>query len=166
MRIGRGLPGGTFLGTFNDLRLSFFIYRYPQLETPVWCEGIQVAGLVDLAAMKLDAISSRGRKRDFIDLHHICQRAFPLSQAIAFFEQRYKGVQYSREGREMPVIIVEMYTGRTTEQKAALAKKLTAGTIEVLGVRPDQVRVIIHDLPKEDYAVGGKTIAELQREMS
>jgi len=66
----------------------------------------------------------------------------------------------------MPVIIVEMYTGRTVEQKAALAKKLTEGTIEVLGVRPDQVRVIIHDLPKEDYAVGGKTIAELQREMS
>jgi phenylpyruvate tautomerase PptA (4-oxalocrotonate tautomerase family) len=24
------------------------------------------------------------------------------------------------------------------------------------------VRVIIHDLPKEDYAVGGKTIAEVQ----
>jgi len=71
-----------------------------------------------------------------------------------------------REGREMPVIIVEMYTGRTAEQKAALAQKLTEGTIEVLGVRPDQVRVIIHDLPKEDYAVGGKTIAELQREMS
>ena len=66
----------------------------------------------------------------------------------------------------MPVIIVEMYTGRTTAQKAALAEKLTEGTIEVLGVRPDQVRVIIHDLPKEDYAVGGKTIAELQRELS
>ena len=62
----------------------------------------------------------------------------------------------------MPVIIVEIYTGRTAEQKAALAKKLTEGTIEVLGVRPDQVRVIIHDLPKEDYAVGGKTIAKLQ----
>ncbi len=46
--------------------------------------------------MKLDAISSQGRKRDFIDLHHICQRAFPLAQAIAFFEQRYKGVQYSK----------------------------------------------------------------------
>ena len=67
-----------------------------------------------------------------------------------------------REGRDMPVIIVEMYTGRTAKQKAALAKKLTEGTIEVLGVRPDQVRVLIHDLPKEDYAVGGKTIGELQ----
>jgi len=62
----------------------------------------------------------------------------------------------------MPVIVVEMYTGRTAEQKAALAKKLTEGTIEVLEVRPDQVRVIIHEVPKENYAIGGKTAAELQ----
>ena len=62
----------------------------------------------------------------------------------------------------MPVIIVEMWTGRTAEQKAALAKKLTEGTIEVLEVRPDQVRVIIHEIPKENYAIGGKTAAELQ----
>lgn len=62
----------------------------------------------------------------------------------------------------MPVIIVQMFTGRTVEQKAALAQKLTEGTIEALGVKPDQVRVIIHDLPKENVAVGGKTIAELQ----
>ena len=62
----------------------------------------------------------------------------------------------------MPVIIVEMYTGRTAEQKAALAQKLTEGTMEVLEVRPDQVRVIIHEVPKENYAIGGKTVAELQ----
>jgi 4-oxalocrotonate tautomerase len=62
----------------------------------------------------------------------------------------------------MPVIIVEMYTGRTAEQKAALAQKLTEGTMEVLEVRPDQVRVIIHEMPKENYAIGGKTVAELQ----
>ena len=52
--------------------------------------------------------------------------------------------------------------GWTAEQKAALAKKLTEGTIEVLGVRPDQVRVIIHEMLKENYAIGGKTAAELQ----
>jgi 4-oxalocrotonate tautomerase len=62
----------------------------------------------------------------------------------------------------MPVIIVEMYSGRTAERKAALAKKLTEGTIEVLGVRPDQVRVIIHEMSKENYAIGGKTVAEIQ----
>ncbi len=67
-----------------------------------------------------------------------------------------------REGCEYGGVCETTGVGRTAEQKTALAKKLTEGTIEVLGVRPDQVRVIIHDLPKEDYAVGGKTIAELQ----
>lgn len=62
----------------------------------------------------------------------------------------------------MPIITVKMLTGRTAEQKAALARKLTEGTIEALGVRPDQVRVIIHKLPKENLAVGGQTYAELQ----
>lgn len=86
---------GTFLGTFNGVRISFFIYPYSLLEAPADLEGIQVAGLPDLAAMKLDAISSRGKKRDFIDLYGICQAAFSLEQAIQQFERKYAGVNYS-----------------------------------------------------------------------
>lgn len=86
---------GTFLGTFNEVRISFFIYPYSLLETPVELQGIQIAGLPDLAAMKLDAISSRGKKRDFIDLYQICQDAFSIEQAIQHFEQKYVGVNYS-----------------------------------------------------------------------
>jgi hypothetical protein len=86
---------GTFLGRFNGLRVSFFIYPYPLLEAPVAREGIRVAGLADLAAMKVDAISGRGRKRDFIDLYEICRQAFPLAKAIDHFQQRYQGVEYN-----------------------------------------------------------------------
>jgi hypothetical protein len=87
---------GTFLGAFNGLQISFFIYPYSLLEDPVVWQGIQIASLPDIATMKLDAISSRGKKRDFVDLYIICQRAFPLSQAIAFFEQRYASVRYNK----------------------------------------------------------------------
>lgn len=86
----------TFLGTFNGARISFFIYPYRLLDMPVEYKGVQVASLPDIAAMKLDAISSRGRKRDFIDLYFICQRVFSLSQVIAFFEQKFEGIQYSK----------------------------------------------------------------------
>ncbi len=85
----------TFLGTFNGVRISFFIYPYSLLETPIELEGIHIASLPDLAAMKLDAISSRGKKRDFIDLYHICRDAFPLEQTIQHFEQKYAGVNYN-----------------------------------------------------------------------
>lgn len=85
----------TFLGTFNGVRISFFIYPYSLLDTTVELEGIQIAGLPDLAAIKLDAISSRGKKRDFIDLYQICHDAFSLEQTIQHFERKYAGVSYS-----------------------------------------------------------------------
>lgn len=87
---------GTFVGTLDGVQISFFIYPYPLLEAPAVFEGIQVARLPDLAAMKLDAISSRGTKRDFIDLYQICQDAFPLQQVIQHFEHKYAGVRYSK----------------------------------------------------------------------
>ena len=86
---------GTFVGTLDGVQISFFIYPYPLLEAPVTFEGVQIANLPDLAAMKLDAISSRGAKRDFIDLYQICRDAFPLRQVIQHFERKYASVQYS-----------------------------------------------------------------------
>lgn len=85
----------TFLGIFDGVRISFFIYPYSLLDTPVELEGIQIAGLPDLTAMKLEAISSRGKKRDFIDLYQICQAAFSLEQAIQHLKRKYAGVNYS-----------------------------------------------------------------------
>lgn len=45
--------------------------------------------------MKLDAISSRGKKRDFIDLFCILQDTLTLPKAIKLFEEKYKGADYS-----------------------------------------------------------------------
>ena len=86
---------GTFVGTLDGGQISFFIYPYPLLESPEIFEDAQVAKLPDLAAMKLDAVSSRGTKRDFIDLYQICQDVFPLGRAIQHFERKYAGVRYS-----------------------------------------------------------------------
>ena len=47
-------------------------YPYPPLSLPRrGTEGVPVAGLADLAAMKLAAIARRGLRRDFWDLHAI-----------------------------------------------------------------------------------------------
>jgi predicted nucleotidyltransferase component of viral defense system len=87
--------GKTFIATLDGEQISFFIYPYPLVDSPLMFEGIQIAGLSDLAAMKLDAISSRGTKRDFVDLYQICQNAFPLQEAIQRFERKYADVRYS-----------------------------------------------------------------------
>lgn len=55
----------------------------------------------------------------------------------------------------MPVVIVEMYPGRTLEQKRALVRAITDAMVEHAGARPDGLHVIIHEVPKEDWARGG-----------
>ncbi len=56
-------------------------------------EAVRVAGLRDIAAMKIEAIASRGARKDFYDLYFICQSGLSLQQAIAAFEKRFASAQ-------------------------------------------------------------------------
>jgi 4-oxalocrotonate tautomerase len=56
----------------------------------------------------------------------------------------------------MPTIHIEMFQGRTVEQKAALAKEFTDACVRVLGSKPDSVDVIFRDVARHDWATGGK----------
>ncbi len=80
---------GTILGSFEDVRFSLFIYNYPVLFPAGSLENIRVAHLKDIAAMKVDAIGSRGIKRDFVDLYFICKEGLPLKEAITLYDQKY-----------------------------------------------------------------------------
>jgi len=86
---------GTFNGRLNGVRLSFFIYPYPTLFPMVDFLGVKVADVLDISCMKLDAISSRGTKRDFIDLYFICQKAKPLKEILELFRKKYANVDCS-----------------------------------------------------------------------
>lgn len=55
----------------------------------------------------------------------------------------------------MPTIIVQMFTGRTDEQKRNLVQLVTQSAVDALGVRPEGVRVRITELEKRHSAVGG-----------
>ena len=59
----------------------------------------------------------------------------------------------------MPVVIVEMWEGRTVEQKKKLVVGITS-VIANLGVPPEAVHVIIKDNPKHNWATGGKLASE------
>jgi 4-oxalocrotonate tautomerase len=59
----------------------------------------------------------------------------------------------------MPVIIVEMWQGRTIEQKKQLAQGITSEFIKI-GVPAEQVQIIFKDNPKQNWAIGGKLAEE------
>ncbi|MGV7120404.1 tautomerase family protein [Sphingopyxis sp. 550A] len=60
----------------------------------------------------------------------------------------------------MPIISVTIAEGRPVEKRRTLIKALTEATVNAFDVRPDQVRVIINEVPLENYAVAGVTFAE------
>ena len=55
----------------------------------------------------------------------------------------------------MPLITVQLFEGRTVEQKRAYAKALTDASVQVLGIDPGAVDVIFSDVKKSDWATGG-----------
>jgi len=55
----------------------------------------------------------------------------------------------------MPIVRVEMVAGRPVEIKRELAEKLTEETARILGLKPETVYVVIDDVPKENWGVGG-----------
>ena len=55
----------------------------------------------------------------------------------------------------MPIVRVEMYPGRTHEQKAELAKAITEAVVNIAKTTPEATTVIFQDVPKEDWAEAG-----------
>ena len=58
----------------DGLAVSFFSYGYPLLGSTDEVNGIQIADLLDIGLMKLDAIAGRGMRKDFYDLYFIASK--------------------------------------------------------------------------------------------
>ena len=56
----------------------------------------------------------------------------------------------------MPTIHVELFAGRTVEQKRALAQALTEATVKTLGGSAAAVDVIFNDVEPHNWATGGQ----------
>ena len=55
----------------------------------------------------------------------------------------------------MPLIVVKMLEGRSTEQKRRLVREITDVVVKFTGAPEAQVDVIIEDYPRENWAKGG-----------
>ena len=60
----------------------------------------------------------------------------------------------------MPIIHVNMYEGRTIDQKRKLVVAMTEAVVKSLDTKPETVRIIIHDIPKHNIAVAGILASE------
>ena len=60
----------------------------------------------------------------------------------------------------MPIIRVEMFEGRTEQQKRALVRELTDAFVNAAGGTPESVNVVITDIDKSDWGSGGEPCSD------
>ncbi len=55
----------------------------------------------------------------------------------------------------MPMIHVELFEGRTPQQKSEFAQAVTREAVKILGCSADSVELIYTDIKKQDWATAG-----------
>ena len=86
---------GTLDTTIEGVKVSFLEYKYPLLEELKNFEGVPLAGVLDIACMKVSAISSRGSKKDFIDLFFVLEK-YDLNRIFEAFNKKFKSINYQK----------------------------------------------------------------------
>jgi 4-oxalocrotonate tautomerase len=56
----------------------------------------------------------------------------------------------------MPFVTIDIWEGRTVEQKRKLAMAVTSAVAETIGCPEEAVEIVIRDVPKINWSTGGK----------
>ena len=77
--------------TYMDTEISIFYYPYEMLSDFVDYHKFNLASIKDICAMKIQAISGLGLKRDFFDVYSICQYLkISVYEAVLLNQNKYK----------------------------------------------------------------------------
>ena len=57
----------------------------------------------------------------------------------------------------MPIIQIHMIEGRTDEQKEAVIREVTEAMVRAVGAPRESVRVLINEMPKQHFGIGGES---------
>lgn len=96
--------------TINNIKVDLVNYGYPWLAPVNNTDFLRLAGLEDICAMKLAAITGRGTKKDFIDVYFLLQY-FSLKEMLRLYSEKYtdgsifmviKSLSYFDDAEEEP----------------------------------------------------------------
>jgi len=89
--------------------VSFFSYGYPLLEPTDSVGDVQIASILDIGFMKLDAVAGRGMRKDFYDLYFIASRV-PLDDLFTRSAEKYP-YSHGFGMRVLTALVVEKRVG-------------------------------------------------------
>lgn len=78
----------------KGVKLQFLGYPYRLLESLIDWQGIKLSSVIDIACTKLQTISTRGSKKDFIDLYFLL-KTYSLENLFKALENKYPEIGYS-----------------------------------------------------------------------
>ena len=83
------ITDSTTIGYISDIKIDVIRHPYEWIDSPVQQNGIRLASLKDIAAMKLHAIANSGqRPKDFVDMAYLSQ-FFSYNQIKNFALKKY-----------------------------------------------------------------------------
>jgi 4-oxalocrotonate tautomerase len=63
----------------------------------------------------------------------------------------------------MPIVHIQLMEGRSVEKIEAMISEVTQAVHRSLGAPVETVRVLVQEVPKTHWGIGGKTAKELGR---
>ena len=117
----------------NGIKVDIVNFPYPWLSQAINKSEIILAGIEDIAAMKLSAITGRGTRKDFIDLFFLLKH-FSLEQMLNYYKQKYadgteflviKSLTYFEDAEQddYPVMLIPVNWERIKHHIAKKVKK-------------------------------------------
>lgn len=73
----------------DGIKIDFVKYRYPWIEGCIVEDVIRMASPADIGAMKINAITGRGSRKDFIDLYYLLKK-YTLLEILGFLQTKYE----------------------------------------------------------------------------
>lgn len=87
----RAITNGVF-GFIDGIKIDLIAHQYPLVDNTETIEGIRMVSLLDISAMKLNAIYNNGtRLKDFVDMYALLE-IFPLQQMLQACQQKYPDI--------------------------------------------------------------------------
>jgi Nucleotidyl transferase AbiEii toxin, Type IV TA system len=77
-----------FSSIIENVKCDFYNWSVAFTEDVLVEDGIRLDGLQDIAAFKLDTITGRKEKKDFIDIYYLVQK-FGLTSLFDFYKRKY-----------------------------------------------------------------------------
>ena len=120
----------------DGIKVDFVNYKYAWIDKAVEEDTIILAGIKDIAAMKIAAVVGRGTKKDFIDLYFLL-RQYSLQEILQLYLQKYpdgslfialKSLSYFEDAEPDPMPV--MFEKVNWEDVKARIKQAVASFVE------------------------------------